>query len=101
MVYGYSLMKGSLSSPSVASVCFSNSLYFVAGGPPLSTHEDEKESDEEYTYMSVDDPALEFDTLDGLSIATKNWIEQCFSTNKGTKVSSRKRKEVIYHQQPV
>jgi hypothetical protein len=51
-------------------VCSSKSPSFVAGGP-LSTHY-EDENDEEYTYVSVDDSKQEFDTRDGLSIATKN-----------------------------
>jgi hypothetical protein len=64
MVDGYSPMKGSLSSSSVATVCSSKSPSFVAGGPLSTYDEDENESDEEYTYVSVDDSPLEFDTLD-------------------------------------
>jgi hypothetical protein len=89
MVDGYSRMKGSLSSSSVATVCSSKSPSFVVGGPLSTNDADEIESDQEYNYVSVDDSKLEFDTLDGLSIATKNWTEQCFSTNKGTKACSR------------
>jgi hypothetical protein len=45
---------------------------FCCWQPSLSTQdEDENESDEEYTHVSVVDSKLEFVTLVGLSIATK------------------------------
>jgi hypothetical protein len=66
---GYSPMKGYLSSPSVASVCSSKCPPFVAGSPLSTQDEDENESDE--GYIALDDSKLGFDTLVGLSIATK------------------------------
>jgi hypothetical protein len=45
---------------------------FCCWQPPLSTQdEDENESVEEYTQVSVDDSKLEIDTLVGFSIATR------------------------------
>jgi inosine/xanthosine triphosphate pyrophosphatase family protein len=59
----------------------------MGGGRHLSTYdEDENGIHEEHTYVFVDDSKLEFDTLDGLSIATKNWTEQSFSTSKLARV---------------
>jgi hypothetical protein len=88
LIDGYSPMKGSLSTASVASVASIKSPPVVVGGPLSTLHDDDDDddddddSDEDYTFMSVDDSQLEVDTLDGISVATSNWAEKTFSSNK-------------------
>ena len=89
MVDGYSPMKGSLSNSSVASVCTIKPSPVVVGGPLSAHDEDDDESDEDYTYVSVDDSNLEVDTIDGMSIATTNWGMKSFSTNETKKAVSK------------
>ena len=95
MVDGYSPMKGSLPSASVASVASVISPPVVVGGPLSAHEEDDDTDDKDYTYMTLDDSNLEADTLDGMSIATTNWAEKTFGSTKTMKASPRSKKSSI------